>query len=156
MGLVGPGSPYQPTRSPGDSLQHIPTAESNSEFGRCWDSNDSTTQRSPLAESSWRKRSRRASSKSASSGIGKQRCRNSGVQRSPLDHITGTQNANTSQPRLLPEFAPQPCVPLSFRNGGHFESSNGVGTGGGRAEEAVASFHVEPSPTDSEPGSAVY
>src|SRR5215471_15458742 len=104
MGLVGPGSPYQPTRSPGDSLQHIPTAESNSEFGRCWDSNDSTTQRSPLAESSWRKRSRRASSKSASSGIGKQRCRNSGVQRSPLDHITGTQNGNPSQPRLLPSL----------------------------------------------------
>jgi transposase-like protein len=51
---------------------------------------------------------KKASSKSASSGIGQQRCRNSGVQRSPLDHITGTENANPSQPRLLPEFAPQP------------------------------------------------
>src|SRR5262249_24468707 len=27
MGLVGPGSPYQPTRSPGGSLQHIQVIE---------------------------------------------------------------------------------------------------------------------------------
>jgi hypothetical protein len=37
------------------------------------------------------------------------------VQRSPLDHITGTQNGNPSQPRTLPEFAPQPkAVPSIF------------------------------------------
>ena len=49
--------------------------------------NDSTTRRSPLAESNWRIRSRRASSRPASSEIGKRQCRNWGARRSPLDPI---------------------------------------------------------------------
>src|SRR5579864_1834872 len=65
-------------------------------------SNDSTTRRSPLVESSWRRRSRRASSKPASSGVGKRAYRNWGVRRSPLDPVADTQCGRT-----------QPTSPLS-------------------------------------------
>src|SRR5580704_1886259 len=65
--------------------------ESNSGLGRCWGSNDSTTRRSPLAESNWRKRSRRASSRLTSSVIASRACRNCRVRRSPLEPIADTQ-----------------------------------------------------------------
>jgi hypothetical protein len=43
------------------TLMNTPnTGESNSGFGPCLDSNDSTTWRSPLVESSWRRRSKGA------------------------------------------------------------------------------------------------
>ena len=48
-----------------------------------------TTRQSPLAESSWRSRSRRVSSRQASSGNGKRRCRNCGTRRLPLDSLCG-------------------------------------------------------------------